>query len=93
MLCDKDREYLIAHLDVPDRSKAFHYYKSRIDGIQPEDVSDVKTLFGDGSYWHDMEEFMRIAKKYGIDCQIKDAHYWDYRSDIIIRFNGKGRSL
>lgn len=89
-LCRDDKEYLIAHLDIPDKKKAVYYYKKRYSNITQEMLDGkIKTLFGDGSYWHNMDDFKTIADKYGLECEIKEANYWDYRSDVIIRFNGK----
>ena len=89
-LCTEEREYLIAHLDVPDRSKAVNYYKKRYPDLTDDnDCSSVKTLFGDGSYWHDMQSFENAASKFGLECRIYPANYWDYRSDIVLRFKGK----
>lgn len=92
-LCTEDREYVVCHLDIPDIDKA-HLYYQRIAGndcpVSREMLAGrVKTLFGDGSYWHSMEQFESVANRYGLNCEIGDAHYWDYRSDVCFRFNGK----
>lgn len=89
-LCTENREYVIAHLDIPDKEKAVYYYQKQNPEITKEMLDgNVKTLFGDGSYWHDMGDFEQIAKKYGLECEITDAHYWKYRTDVIYRFNGR----
>ena len=89
-LCNENREYVIAHLDIPDKDRAIYYYQKQNPDITKEMlVGKVKTLFGDGSYWHDMNDFRKIADKYGLNCEVKDAHYWKYRADVIFRFTGR----
>lgn len=85
-LCANKGQYLIAHLDVPDINKAIYYYSRHNPEITEKMLEGkIKTLFGDGSYWHDMAQVKQICSDLGVECEIRDAHYWAYRSDIIIR--------
>lgn len=68
----------VVHLDVPDKGKAAIYY-SLIFGVPLEIVNrmkdDIKYIFSDGSYWHDMKE---IKKECEAVCREvwKDAGDW-----------------
>lgn len=58
---------LIAHIEVPDIEKAYSYYQ-RIYGINESCFNKykdkVRTIFQDGSYWHDMRLLENISKAY-----------------------------
>lgn len=90
-LLTEDKEYIIAHLDVPDIDKSDLYYYRK----EPENAEHIlkegvenNTLFGDGTCWHNMNKIKSFIEKIGGQCDICPAHYWDYRSDIVIRMNG-----
>ena len=83
---DRNKPFIIAHLDVPDIEKAVFYYQKMDPSITQDMLRGrIKTLFGDGSYWHQMDQFREIALRHGLVCEVKDAHYWKYRSDIIYK--------
>lgn len=88
-LCVEDIDYVIAHIDVPDKSKAYNYYKRLDPSITEDMITDkVRSLFNDGSYWHDMGSIQKIANKYDLSVEMLEPHYWDYRTDIVFRFHG-----
>ena len=88
-ILDKNKPFIIAHLDVPDIDKAVFYYQKMNPDITQEMLNGrIKTLFGDGSYWHQMDQFREIALQHGLACEVSDAHYWKYRSDIVYKSPG-----
>lgn len=88
----KSQDKMIVHLDVPDLSKALLYYKRKEPDISDDYIKEnqnkLRTIFDDGSYWHNMNEVRNILSEWKDEIesvQINPARYWDYRSDIIIK--------
>ena len=87
---DLSKKCLIGHLDVPDVDKAYYYYDIYCNDVT-EDIIDknrdkIRFLIGDGSCWHDMKKITQSLSKMEMvkKIDILDAHYWKFRSDIVI---------
>lgn len=74
---------VIVHFDVPDQNRAYNLYGNFDKDIVDKYKKQLKVIFSDGSYWHDMEKVQKICKEYGCDVEIKPSAC-GYRSDIII---------
>ena len=90
---DENKSCLIGHLDVPDVDKAMFYYDKICVDATEEKVKKyrdkIKYLIGDGSCWHNMDKIKNILDNIASisEVEIKNAHYWKFRSDIIFRVN------
>lgn len=78
----------IANLDITDKDKAWVLYKKDIRNLTKEDFDAVKDnlcfAFEDGSYWHDIDDIIRIYKSYGIKSIKVIPGVSDYRSSVIV---------
>lgn len=74
---------LIVHFDVPDQDRAYNYYSSFDRDIVDKYKKELKVIFSDGSYWHDMGKVKEVCKEYNCDVEIMPSSC-KYRSDIII---------
>lgn len=87
---------IVAHLEIPDLGKAYEFYHRRY-GIKEEFFltykNKVRTIFSDGSYWHDMKAIKEKALRYIEEknagetaiVYVSDCHCW-YRSNLVILF-------
>lgn len=74
----------IIHMDVPDKSKAKYFYKDFSQDLVELYKNDLRIIFDDGSYWHDLKEVKRIAESLGARAEILSDIKCPYRSDIVI---------
>ncbi|MBP3819489.1 MAG: hypothetical protein J6H31_14435 [Butyrivibrio sp.] len=82
-LLQDNRGGVIGHFDVPDVDKAKLYYKNFSKETVEKYRSKIRSIFAEGSYWHDMERFLLIGQRLGLKVEIRDTNCY-YRSDIII---------
>ncbi|WP_042705933.1 class I SAM-dependent methyltransferase [Methanomicrobium mobile] len=88
---DDMQDYLIAILDIPDKSKAFEYYKYhyKLSSLTLENCDSLldkfNAIYTDGSYWQDLKMMEHIVLSFGLSSEIIDSNC-SYRSHLIIRF-------
>ena len=92
-LCNKNKEYVIFHADIPDKKKAWNWYRRFLPQLDEmtvrENEEKLKTYNVDGSYWHDIDDIIGAFESRGIkNCHVLGG-ISDYRSSIVIKFNGK----
>lgn len=85
---------MVAHLEIPDIEKAFTFYH-RNYGISEKEFAkyknNLRTVFSDGSYWHDMrgikEKCLKYIEQKGINdtviVYLNDSHCY-YRTDLVM---------
>lgn len=83
-LCPLGGDMIIYHLDVPDKDRAYSYYESFPRAVVDKYKKQLRVIFQDGSYWHDMEEVRAICGTLNCEVEIFPAKC-KYRSDIVIR--------
>lgn len=91
-VCDGQGRKIIAHIDVSDLDKAFHYYNHFYcvsQNIYTQKIT--QDIYSDGSYWHDLSDLRNwsqnyLDEKYGIGnaiVYVASSHSW-YRSSLIM---------
>lgn len=92
---------MVAHIDVPDIEKAYLFYRYNY-GISKTVFAkykeEIKTIFYDGSYWHDMNALKEKCLKYLAEKAVEgivyvgNSHYY-YRSNLVILIYGNNFGL
>lgn len=88
---------IVAHLDVPDIEKAYLYYQlwygiSKDIFLKYKDR--IRTIFSDGSYWHDMRAIKEKCLQYlaeqgaadAVVVRLRDSNCY-YRTDLVMILN------
>ncbi|WP_061320772.1 class I SAM-dependent methyltransferase [Clostridium botulinum] len=78
---------VVFHMDMPDKDKMHNYYwdSYKIEKKEIESIKDqIKLIFNDGSYWHDINDISKICSKNNINIKIVDS-LSNYRTHIILR--------
>ena len=88
-LRQKSKRIIIFHGDVPDKNLAVFYYKNFKHSVVEKYKNNLRLIFNDGSYWHDMDNVKYIVSeicnkfsfKYNLYISPIENHY---RSNIVL---------